>query len=73
MERLAMYVAPKEPSGPPPSLALTAQPPEKKKSKLGAWGKWYTWVAAGGVVALIVTILVVQKVGDDSLTVSASH
>lgn len=73
MERLAMYAAPKEQAGPPPSLGLTAPPPEKKRSRLGAWGKWYTWVAAGGVVALIVVLLVAKNVGSDSLTVTASH
>jgi hypothetical protein len=75
MERLAMYVAPKEVAGPPAVVgAVGAAPaPAKKKSGLGAWGKWYTWVAAGAVVALVVGILVASKVGDDSLTVTASH
>jgi hypothetical protein len=72
MERLAMYVAPKEQAGPPIAAAATAQP-EKKKSRLGAWGKWYTWVAAGAVVALVVGVLVASKVGTDSLTVTATH
>jgi len=72
MERLAMYVAPKEPSG-PPAAAVAAAAPEKKKSRLGAWGKWYTWVAAGAVVALVVGVLIASKVGDDSLTVTATH
>ncbi|MCU1279541.1 MAG: hypothetical protein JWM53_3087 [bacterium] len=72
MERLAMYVAPKEQAG-PPAAAIVGAPPEKKKSKLGAWGKWYTWVAAGAVVALVVGVLVASKVGTDSLTVTASH
>ena len=74
MERLAMYVAPKEPSGPPVAALTAAAPaPEKKRSRLGAWGKWYTWVAAGAVVALVVGVLVASKVGDDSLTVTATH
>jgi hypothetical protein len=73
MERLAMYVAPKEPAGPPLTAVAGAPAPEKKKSKLGAWGKWYTWVAAGAVVALVVGVLVASKVGTDSLTVTASH
>lgn len=74
MERLAMYAAPKEQAGPPTLVAgATAPAPEKKKSRLGAWGKWYTWVAAGAVVALVVGVLVASKVGDDSLTVTAAH
>ena len=76
MERLAMYAAPKEQAGPPQiagAAAAAAQAPEKKKSRLGAWGKWYTWVAAGAVVALVVGVLVASKVGDDSLTVTAAH
>ncbi|HEY1584322.1 MAG TPA: hypothetical protein VGH63_01470 [Polyangia bacterium] len=74
MERLAMYAAPKEQAGPPlAAVAAAAQAPEKKKSRLGAWGKWYTWVAAGAVVALVVGVLVASKVGDDSLTVTATH
>ena len=76
MERLAMYAAPKEQAGPPlaaAAVAGAAQAPEKKKSRLGAWGKWYTWVAAGAVVALVVGVLVASKVGDDSLTVTAAH
>lgn len=75
MERLAMYAAPKEPAGPPGAVAAVgaAPAPEKKKSRLGAWGKWYTWVAAGAVVALVVGVLIASKVGDDSLTVTATH
>ena len=74
MERLAMYAAPKEPAGPPPVAgAVAAAAPEKKKTRLGAWGKWYTWVAAGGVVALVVGVLIASKVGSDSLTVTATH
>jgi hypothetical protein len=74
MERLAMYAAPKEPAGPPGAAIAGAAPaPEKKKSRRGAWGKWYTWVAAGAVVALVVGVLIASKVGDDSLTVTASH
>ncbi len=72
MERLAMYAAPKEQAGPPLAAGVAAQP-EPKKSKLGPWGKWYTWVAAGGIVALVVGVLIASKVGSDSLTVSAMH
>jgi hypothetical protein len=70
MDKLADYVAPG------PSVAVVAQPakpakgPDKPKS---AWGKWYTWVAAGGVLVLIGTLLIVDRVGDDKLTVTAKH
>ncbi|MDB4969991.1 MAG: hypothetical protein JWN44_5680 [Myxococcales bacterium] len=75
MEKLAMYVAPKEPAGGAPELTATAaaQKEAPKKSRLGAWGKWYTWVAAGAVAGLIIVLVVKDKVGDDSLAVTASH
>jgi hypothetical protein len=50
-----------KPSGPPP------------KSERSAWGKWYTWVAAAGVVALVAGLLIAEHVGDDKVTVTASH
>jgi hypothetical protein len=71
MERLAAYVAPKEAAAPTP-LAVAAPQPEKKKS-IGPWGKWYTWVAAGAVVTLVGALLIAKNVGDDSLTIKASH
>jgi hypothetical protein len=75
MERLAMYVAPKEPAGGAPALTATAgvEKAPAKKSRLGVWGKWYTWVAAGAVAGLIVVLVVKDKVGDDSLAVTANH
>jgi hypothetical protein len=75
MERLAMYVAPKEPAGGAPALTAAAatQKEAPKKSRLGVWGKWYTWVAAGAVAGLIVVLVVKDKVGDDSLSVTANH
>jgi len=73
MERLAMYAAPKEQAGPPLAAGVAKAPEQPKKSKLGPWGKWYTWVAAGGIVALVVGVLIASKVGNDSLTVTATH
>jgi hypothetical protein len=70
MDRLVAYVSP------PPELAkptVVVVAPSEKKSRLGVWGKWYTWVAAGAVVALVVGLLVSEHVGDDKLTLSASH
>lgn len=78
MERLAQYAAPKEPSGgpavagAPASNEVVKAAPAKKKS-IGPWGKWYTWVAAGAVVALVGGLLIAQHVGSDSLDVTASH
>ncbi|HEX4461345.1 MAG TPA: hypothetical protein VIA18_25365 [Polyangia bacterium] len=76
MEKLALYAAPPEPAGPPPDLvasaAATATEKPKKKS-IGPWGKWYTWTAAGAVVALVAGLLIAEHVGSDSLTVTASH
>jgi len=77
MERLAGYAAPAEPNGGNGAGAQLAAspetPPTPVKKKLGIWGRWYTWVAAGGVVALVVGLLVAQNVGDDKLTVTSSH
>jgi hypothetical protein len=77
MEALAQYAAPKEPSGPPTSVVAGANnaltKPAATKKKVGPWGKWYTWVAAGGVVALVGGLLIAQHVGSDNLNVTASH
>ena len=35
--------------------------------------KWYTWVIAGGVLALLAGILIADKVSTDKVTISASH
>lgn len=72
MEKLALYAAPPEQAGPPPELVATTAPPPKKKS-VGPWGKWYTWTAAGAVVALVAGLLIAEHVGSDQLTVTASH
>ena len=74
MDKLASYASP-APLVPAGAVVVTKQsqqqkPAEKPKS---AWGKWYTWVAAGGVLVLIGTLLIVDKVGDDKLTVTAKH
>jgi hypothetical protein len=77
MERLAQYAAPKEPSGPPPSSVVAgsnnAVAAKASPKKVGPWGKWYTWVAAGAVVALVGGLLIAQHVGSDKLTVTATH
>lgn len=73
MEKLAMYVAPPEMAAPPLDLAATAAAPPKKKKSVGPWGKWYTWTAAGAVVALVAGLLIAEHVGSDQLTVTASH
>ena len=58
-------------AGAPVVAVTTAAPPPKKQR--GPWAKWYTWVAAGAVVAGVVTLVLVDRVGSDKLTVSASH
>ena len=71
MERLAGYASPAEAAA--NAGAQLAPEPTPPKKKLGIWGKWYTWVAAAGVVALVVGLLVAQNVGDDKVTVKSSH
>jgi hypothetical protein len=75
MDRIASYCAPNEDSNPGAGAQLVVQQPvaPPPKRKLGIWGKWYTWVAAGGVVALVVGLLVAQNVGSDKVTVTSSH
>jgi hypothetical protein len=70
MDKLANYAAPAPAAVVVATPAKPAKPPEKPRS---AWGKWYTWVAAGGVLVLIGTLLIVDRVGNDQLTVSAKH
>jgi hypothetical protein len=69
MNRLADYASPAV------AAPVAAAPPPAKKAEKpkSAWGHWYTWVAAGGVLVLIGTLLIVDRVGDDKLTVTASH
>jgi hypothetical protein len=68
----------------PPSLSKTgaavaavvasAKPAPTTGSKL-PFGKtkWYTWVIAGGVLALLAGILIADKVSTDKVTISATH
>lgn len=77
------------PTAPPPgpakaagaaAAAAAAKPPEKPPEKFGSGfklafskTKWYTWVIAGGVVALLAGILIADKVSSDKVTVTATH
>ncbi len=72
MDRLAEYVAPAVPV-PAGAVMASKQKPKPAEAPKSAWGKWYTWVAAGGVVILIGTLLIVDKVGSDKLTVTSKH
>jgi hypothetical protein len=67
--QLAASVAPAVAAPLPPK----APPPPPAKKEKSAWGKWYTWVAAAAVVALVGGLLIAEHVGDDTLTVTAKH
>lgn len=73
MEKLAYYAAPPEPAGPPTNALVAQENAPKPKAKRGPWGHWYTWAAAGAVVAVVAGLLIAQHVGSDSLTVTANH
>jgi hypothetical protein len=72
MDKVAVYASPASPVA-AGAVVVTKQPTKPEEKQKSAWGKWYTWVAAGGVVILIGTLLIVDKVGSDKLTVKASH
>ncbi len=54
-------------------LAAGPAPLPPQKSGLGMWGKWYTWVTAGAVAAVVGGLIIAEHVGDDKLTLTASH
>jgi hypothetical protein len=79
VDQLVAYIEPApSPSAslPPAALTPTAAKPSAAPARTGeksAWGRWYTWVAAAGVVALVAGLLIAEHVGDDKVTVTASH
>jgi hypothetical protein len=70
MDRIVNAAAPPPPA--PAAVAAKAPEPPPKKKWTGSWGKWYTWVAAGGVVLLVGGLLIAQNVGSDSLKITIS-
>lgn len=64
--KLARYVSPAELPRVPPR-------PKSAASTSSAWRKWYTWTAAGAVIALIGTLFIVQANTSDQVTVRATH
>ncbi len=68
LEKISAYVVPPPKVAGAPTVAVQVGAPPKKK--WGTWGKWYTWVAAGGVVLLVGGLLIAQNVGSDSLKVT---
>ncbi len=69
LDKLAQLGAP---AGVTPAAAAATQKPPEAAPKKSKWGKWYTWVAAGGVVLLVGGLLIAQNVGSDKFTVSIS-
>jgi hypothetical protein len=68
-EKVARYAALEKPAADAAIAKKPAAPPEE----VPAWKRWYTWVAAGGLVAIIVGVVVANHVGSDSLTISVGH
>lgn len=60
------------PAIPPAAVAQKAAPPPKSKLPF-ANTKWYTWVIAGGVAALIAGLLIAEKVSPEKITISANR
>lgn len=55
------------------ALVAGKTPPPAKKSWLPFRNtKWYTWVVAGGVAALIAGLLIAEKVSPEKVTISAT-
>lgn len=55
-----------------PALAAGKAPPAKKSWLPFRNTKWYTWVVAGGVAALIAGLLIAEKVSPEKVTISAT-
>lgn len=55
--------------------APTTAPAKAAPKKRGLFGgtKWYTWVVAGGVVALIAGLLIAEKTSPEKVTLSATR
>jgi hypothetical protein len=77
---LALTAGPPPPQSPTsaaalaPAAAVAAPKPVKGGFRLPfANTKWYTWVVAGGVAALIAGLLIAEKFSPEKLTISATH
>jgi hypothetical protein len=62
-------------AGAKPATAKDAPAGKEAPKKKGLFGntKWYTWVVAGGVVALIAGLLIAEKVSPEKVTISATR
>lgn len=75
----AKKVAPARPgsavAAAPAKPAQEAQAPPAKKGWRGLFAntKWYTWVVAGGVVALVAGLLIAERVSPEKITITATH
>ncbi len=58
-----------------PATSKDAAASKEAPKKKGLFGntKWYTWVVAGGVVALIAGLLIAEKVSPEKVTISATR
>ncbi len=61
--------------GAKPATGKDASSSKEAPKKKGLFGntKWYTWVVAGGVVALIAGLLIAEKASPEKVTISATR
>ncbi|MSP61895.1 MAG: PEGA domain-containing protein [Myxococcales bacterium] len=71
--RLLAYAALRPEVAPAPAKGVPAATVEKQEPPVPAWKRWYTWVAGGALLALVVGLLVADRIGSDEVTIHVTH